>query len=203
MDEFCECLQDKWMELFPTIVLMAKTIQVISSPTPSSLNGSLLLVIGYLFESAMYYDLFFVVANMFVMNLFPLASDVWRAASSFPSIAYPRILLPPMLSAYSARLVGHHRCLVWHFTAWAVCRPNSISSTAFWMPPARSSWWVHQGCSVNLSCNLRSESNPTKTKVVDFYVICIFSIRLRGSNMWRWKRKPSSIGFTGTLPTVA
>lgn len=40
-------LQDKWVELFPTIVSMAKTIQVISSAMLGNHNGSLQLVLVY------------------------------------------------------------------------------------------------------------------------------------------------------------
>lgn len=59
MDELKECLQGKRMELFPTIVSVAKTMEVISPPTLSSQNASLLLVISYLFNSQLVHDLFF------------------------------------------------------------------------------------------------------------------------------------------------
>lgn len=90
MDEFCGSLQDKWMELFPTIVSTAKTVEVISSPMLNGHDGSLLLVIFCLFKSEMHHDLSFIAAITSYYEL--VGSSLFRCTKSckfFPQYWQP------------------------------------------------------------------------------------------------------------------
>lgn len=112
--------QNKWMELFPSIISRAKTLQVVHSEVSGHASGSIHLVISCFFldtyskflhlkynlsypQLGIVHILLSAQTNyackyliLLVPSIFPV-TDVCRATSSFPSSAHKRGSLPSLL----------------------------------------------------------------------------------------------------------